>query len=124
MLFRSEIQKLHHLASKGMSLAAICKALTRSEESVKIRAKAEIVDGPRGEQIVVTEIPYQTSVDAIADAAGVARRTVYHHFKTKNDILVEASKGAAMQAFYSGTGTEPYTTSPADLGKALAAKMK
>lgn len=31
------------------------------------------------------------SVDAIADAAGVARRTVYHHFKTKNDILVEAT---------------------------------
>jgi len=34
-----------------------------------------------------------------------------------HDILVEASKGAAMQSFYSGTGTEPYTTSPADLGK-------
>lgn len=34
-----------------------------------------------------------------------------------HDILVEASKGAAMQSFYSGTGTEPYTTSPADLAK-------
>ncbi len=37
----TEIQKLHHLASKGMSLAAISKALTRSEESVKIRAKLD-----------------------------------------------------------------------------------
>jgi hypothetical protein len=37
----TEIQKLHLLASKGASLAAICKALTRSEESVKIRAKLD-----------------------------------------------------------------------------------
>ncbi|MDT0506655.1 hypothetical protein [Novosphingobium sp. MMS21-SN21R] len=36
-----EIQKLHTLAKKGMPLKAIAKALTRSEESVKIRAKAD-----------------------------------------------------------------------------------
>ena len=36
-----EIQKLHLLASKGQSLRAIAKALTRSEESVKERAKAD-----------------------------------------------------------------------------------
>jgi len=36
-----EIQKLHTLAKKGMSLKAIAKALTRSEESVKDRAKAD-----------------------------------------------------------------------------------
>ncbi|MDX3901700.1 MAG: hypothetical protein QHC40_14500 [Sphingobium sp.] len=34
-----EIQKLHTLAKKGMALKAIAKALTRSEESVKLRAK-------------------------------------------------------------------------------------
>jgi DNA-binding NarL/FixJ family response regulator len=34
-----EIQKLHTLAGKGMALKAIAKALTRSEESVKDRAK-------------------------------------------------------------------------------------
>ena len=34
-----EIQKLHTLAKKGMPLRAIAKALTRSEESVKERAK-------------------------------------------------------------------------------------
>jgi len=36
-----EIQKLHALAKKGMALKAIAKALTRSEESVKDRAKAD-----------------------------------------------------------------------------------
>jgi hypothetical protein len=33
-----EIQKLHLLATKGMSLKAISKALTRSEESIQTRA--------------------------------------------------------------------------------------
>jgi DNA-binding NarL/FixJ family response regulator len=36
-----EIQKLHTLAAKGMSLKAIAKALTRSEESTKERARAD-----------------------------------------------------------------------------------
>ena len=36
---QDEIQKLHLLAGKGMSVRAIAKALTRSEESVKQRAK-------------------------------------------------------------------------------------
>ena len=38
---QDEIQKLHQLAGKGMSLKAIAKALTRSEESIKDRAKAD-----------------------------------------------------------------------------------
>ena len=37
----AEIQKLHTLAKKGMALKAIAKALTRSEESVKERARAD-----------------------------------------------------------------------------------
>lgn len=36
-----EIQKLHLLASKEMSLKAISKAMTRSEESIQARAKAD-----------------------------------------------------------------------------------
>jgi len=36
-----EIQKLHTLAKKGVALRAIAKALTRSEESVKERAKLD-----------------------------------------------------------------------------------
>jgi len=38
---QDEIQKLHQLAHKGMSVRAIAKALTRSEESVQARAKAD-----------------------------------------------------------------------------------
>lgn len=37
----AEVQKLHTLAKKGMALKAIAKALTRSEESVKSRAKED-----------------------------------------------------------------------------------
>jgi hypothetical protein len=36
-----EVQKLHTLAKKGMALKAIAKALKRSEESTKDRAKAD-----------------------------------------------------------------------------------
>jgi len=36
-----EIQKLHTLAKKGMALKAISKAMTRSEESIKERAKSD-----------------------------------------------------------------------------------
>jgi hypothetical protein len=36
-----EIRKLHLLAGKGMSLKAISKAMTRSEESIRDRAKAD-----------------------------------------------------------------------------------
>ncbi len=36
-----EVHKLHLLAKKGMSLKAISKAMTRSEESIQIRAKAD-----------------------------------------------------------------------------------
>ena len=37
---QDELQKLHQLATKGLSVRAIAKALTRSEESVKTQAKA------------------------------------------------------------------------------------
>jgi DNA-binding NarL/FixJ family response regulator len=37
----AEIQKLHLLAGKGQSVRAIAKALTRSEDSVKERAKQD-----------------------------------------------------------------------------------
>ncbi len=37
----AEIQKLHLLAKKGMPLKQMAKALVRSEESVKDRAKVD-----------------------------------------------------------------------------------
>ena len=36
-----EVQKLHAFAKKGMTLKAMAKALTRSEESIRARAKAD-----------------------------------------------------------------------------------
>ena len=36
-----ELQKLHRLAAKGMSLKALSKALTRSEESIQARARQD-----------------------------------------------------------------------------------
>ncbi len=36
-----EIQKLHRLAAKSMSLKGIAKAMTRSEESVQARARLD-----------------------------------------------------------------------------------
>jgi len=38
---QDEIQKLHLLAGKGMSLKAISKAMTRSEESIQARTKQD-----------------------------------------------------------------------------------
>jgi len=38
---QDEIQRLHMMAEKGMSLRAIAKSLTRSEESTKKRAKQD-----------------------------------------------------------------------------------
>jgi hypothetical protein len=38
---QDEVQRLHQLAGKGMSLRAISKALVRSEESIRDRAKAD-----------------------------------------------------------------------------------
>lgn len=37
----AEIMKLRQLAEKGMALQAISKSLTRSEESIKTRAKID-----------------------------------------------------------------------------------
>ncbi len=38
---QDEVQKLHTLAKKGMGLKVIAKALTRTEESVKDKAKED-----------------------------------------------------------------------------------
>jgi tripartite-type tricarboxylate transporter receptor subunit TctC len=34
-----------------------------------------------------------------------------------HDVLVEATKGPAMQQYYTTTGIDPFTTTPAELGK-------
>jgi DNA gyrase subunit A len=50
-----------------MGRAGLLSAFRTGRGSIKLRARAEIEEGPRGETIVVTEIPYQTSVEQIEE---------------------------------------------------------
>ncbi len=50
-----------------MGRAGLVSAFRTGRGSVKLRARAEIEEGRRGDRIVVTEIPYQTSVEAISE---------------------------------------------------------
>lgn len=50
-----------------MGRSGIIQATRTGRGSIKIRARAEIEEGPRGDRIVVTEIPYQTSVEVIEE---------------------------------------------------------
>ena len=61
-----------------MGRAGLTSALTTGRGSVRIRARAEIVEDARNTQIVVTEIPYQTSVENIEQkiAAAVDRKII------------------------------------------------
>jgi len=46
--------------------SGIMDAYRTGRGSIKMRAKAEIVEGKTGDEIVVTELPYQTSVSSVA----------------------------------------------------------
>jgi DNA gyrase subunit A len=46
--------------------AGIMDAYRTGRGSIKMRAKAEIVEGKNADEIVVTELPYQTSVSSVA----------------------------------------------------------
>ncbi len=48
-----------------MGRSGITQALTTGRGSIRVRSKAEIVEGRTGDQIIVTEIPYQQSVENI-----------------------------------------------------------
>ena len=47
--------------------SGIHQAYKTGRGSIKVRAKAEIIEGSKNDQIVVTEIPYQTSVESIEE---------------------------------------------------------
>jgi DNA gyrase subunit A len=49
-----------------MGRQGIIDAYTTGKGSIRLRAVAEIEEGPRSDQIVVTEMPYQTSISATA----------------------------------------------------------
>ena len=65
--------------------------------SIRLRAVAEIVEGRSGDQIVVTEVPYQTSVDQIARKAAelVERRDLVGLREIRN----ESAKGNTRLVF-------------------------
>jgi DNA gyrase subunit A len=59
--------------------------------SIRMRAKAEIVDGPRNQQIIVTELPYQTSFGSIETrAAELVNSKVIEGIR---DIRNESARG-------------------------------
>ena len=41
-----------------------------------------------------------------------------------HDVLLEATRGSAMQHYYTSTGTDPFTTTPAELAKFQAAESE
>ena len=51
--------------------SGIHQAYKTGRGSIKVRAKAEIIEGQKNDQIVVTEIPYQTSVESIEEKTAV-----------------------------------------------------
>jgi AcrR family transcriptional regulator len=54
-------------------------------EDARSRTRARIIEGAI---LAVAESGLDATVDAIADAAGVSRRTVFRHFATHDDLLV------------------------------------
>jgi DNA gyrase subunit A len=80
-----------------MGRAGILDAYRTGRGSVKLRAKAEIVDGPRGEQIVVSEVPYQTSVEQIE--ARAAELVNAREIEGIRAIRNESAKGSTRLVF-------------------------
>jgi DNA gyrase subunit A len=75
----------------------IYQAYTTGRGSIKIRAKAEIVEEGKNTKIVVTEIPYQTSVEAIEEkAAELVDRREIEGIRT---IRNESAKGVTRLVF-------------------------
>jgi len=65
--------------------------------SIRMRAKAEIVEGPRNQQIVVTELPYQTSFGSIeTKAAELVNSKVIEGIR---DIRNESARGVNRLVF-------------------------
>ncbi len=75
-----------------MGRAGLVSAFRTGRGSIKLRARAEIEENGRGEQIVVTEIPYQTSVEAIEEK--IAELVNSKVLEGIREIRNERSKGA------------------------------
>ena len=79
-----------------MGRAGLVSAFRTGRGSVKMRAQAEIEETAKGgERIVVTEIPYQTSVEAIEEkiAELVNARMIEGHPRDPQRAVHAASPG-------------------------------
>jgi AcrR family transcriptional regulator len=72
-------------------------------EDARSRTRARIIEGAI---LAVAESGLDATVDEIADAAGVSRRTVFRHFATHDDLLV-ASIGEAVRVVNSSMPQPP-----------------
>ena len=74
-----------------MGRQGVVDAYTTGRGSVRMRAVAEIEEGPRSAQVVVTEIPYQTSIEGIEQKiADAVERKVLDGIRTLRN---ESAKG-------------------------------
>ena len=64
---------------------------TTGRGSIKMRAVAEIDEGPKGQRVVVTEVPYQTSVESIG--AKIADLVAERKIEGIRDVRNETSRG-------------------------------
>ena len=74
-----------------MGRDGIIDAYRTGRGSIRLRAKAEIVEGRRTDQIVVTEIPYQTSVESIEEK--IAELVNKRELEGIREIRNESAKG-------------------------------
>ncbi len=80
-----------------MGRGGIMDAYRTGRGSIRLRGVAEIVEGRNADQVVITEIPYQTSVEQIAEKAAelVERREL----EGIRDIRNESAKGKTRLVF-------------------------
>ena len=74
-----------------MGRAGILDAYRTGRGSIRLRATAEIEEGKRGDRIVVTEVPYQTSVGTIA--AKIADLVNAREIEGVRNVNDESAKG-------------------------------
>jgi DNA gyrase subunit A len=80
-----------------MGRAGLVEAFRTGRGSIKIRARAEIVESDKLTQIVVSEIPYQTSVEAIEQRA--AELANAREIEGIRSIRNESAKGVTRLVF-------------------------
>ena len=73
------------------------KRPTQGKEGLRERKRRETLQriAETGLELFVTNGYEETTLDAIAEAAGISRRTFFYYFKSKDDILLAWQSGVA-----------------------------